>query len=26
MHPGAMVMSPDFNAPIDEEAFLKGEM
>ena len=26
MHPGAMVMREDFDDPIDEEAFLRGEI
>ena len=26
MHPGAMVMSADFDDPIDEEDFLKGNL
>jgi antitoxin (DNA-binding transcriptional repressor) of toxin-antitoxin stability system len=26
LHPGAMVMREDFNDPIDEEAFLRGDM
>jgi antitoxin (DNA-binding transcriptional repressor) of toxin-antitoxin stability system len=26
MHPGAMVMAPDFDDPIDEEAFLRGDL
>lgn len=25
MHPGAFVMSDDFDAPIDEDAFLRGD-
>jgi antitoxin (DNA-binding transcriptional repressor) of toxin-antitoxin stability system len=25
LHPGAMVMRDDFNDPIDEEAFLRGD-
>lgn len=26
MHPGAMVMREDFDDPIDEEAFLRGDI
>ncbi len=26
MHPGSMVMRPDFDDPIDEDAFLRGDV